>query len=66
MDWGLLAAFAVVGLLEATFRSDLPWRAASLVVGVGLVTSPAYWSEWFAYRCPYLLVDGYSHRTPGA
>ncbi|WP_437689738.1 sensor histidine kinase [Sorangium sp. So ce176] len=37
MDWGLLAAFAVVGLLEATFRSDLPWRAASLVVGVGLL-----------------------------
>ncbi|WP_437958283.1 sensor histidine kinase [Sorangium sp. So ce119] len=37
MDWVLLAAFAAVGLLEATFRSDLQWRAASLVVGVGLL-----------------------------
>jgi hypothetical protein len=31
----LLAGFAAIGLLEAVFRPDLPWRAASLVVGVG-------------------------------
>ncbi|XXT40404.1 histidine kinase [Sorangium sp. So ce513] len=37
MDWVLVAAFAVIGSLEAAFRSDLPWRAASLIVGVGLL-----------------------------
>ncbi|XXS76524.1 histidine kinase [Sorangium sp. So ce131] len=33
----ILAAFAVIGCLEAAFRSDLPWRAASLFIGVGLL-----------------------------
>ncbi|WP_437683458.1 sensor histidine kinase [Sorangium sp. So ce131] len=36
-DWVILAAFAVIGCLEAAFRSDLPWRAASLFIGVGLL-----------------------------
>ncbi|WP_437780759.1 sensor histidine kinase [Sorangium sp. So ce1097] len=33
----LVAAFAVIGSLEAAFRAELPWRAASLIVGVGLL-----------------------------
>ncbi|WP_437734398.1 sensor histidine kinase [Sorangium sp. So ce1335] len=37
MDCVLVAAFAVIGSLEAAFRSDLPWRTASLIVGVGLL-----------------------------
>ncbi|MEU4579429.1 MULTISPECIES: sensor histidine kinase [Nonomuraea] len=36
-DWVLVGVLAPVALLEGLLRPDLPWRAASIVVAVGLV-----------------------------
>jgi len=36
-DWVLVAVLVPAAVLEGTLRPDLPWRALSLAIGVGLV-----------------------------
>lgn len=36
-DWALLAVFVPVAVLEGLFRPDVPWRALSLIIGIGLI-----------------------------
>ncbi len=35
-DWALVVALVSLALLEGALRADLPWRIATVVVGVGL------------------------------